>query len=108
MLDVLMLCVVFDYFTGIFAAWAEKTLSSRIGFVGIAKKAIIFILVAVCHKVDLVLGNAHFFRDAVVFFYIANEMLSILENAGRIGVPIPPVIQQAVAALKGKGGVDKL
>jgi hypothetical protein len=61
-------------------------------------------MVSVAHLVDGVLGDGHLFRDAVAFFYIANELLSIIENGGRLGAPIPPVIRQAIEVLKGKGG----
>jgi phage-related holin len=53
--------------------------------------------------VDRALGDAHLFRDAAIFFFLANELLSVIENAGRIGVPIPPVLRQAVEVLRGKG-----
>ncbi len=62
----------------------------------------IFVIVAVAHLVDAALGGAAIFRDATIFFYLANETLSILENAGRIGLPIPEVLQQAIEILKGK------
>ncbi len=61
-------------------------------------------MVAVSHLIDGVLGDSHLFRDAVAYFYMANELLSILENGGRLGAPIPPVIWQAVEVLKSKSG----
>jgi phage-related holin len=60
----------------------------------------------VAHLVDSALGDAHLFRDAAVFFYLANELLSITENLGRIGAPIPPAVQRAVEILRGKGEVN--
>ncbi|MGJ3205866.1 phage holin family protein [Geobacillus thermoleovorans] len=91
-----------DYGSGIIAAFMEKTLSSKIGFKGIAKKVMIFVMVALAHQVDTVLGTKNMFRDATVVFYIANELLSILENAKRIGVDVPERLLQAVEILKGK------
>ncbi|OPX88130.1 MAG: Holin family protein [Pelotomaculum sp. PtaB.Bin104] len=103
LLGVLLAFVAADYVTGMMAAGVEGKLSSSVGLKGIAKKVGIFILVAVAHLVDTALGNAHIFRDATIFFYLANELLSIIENTGRIGLPVPEVIQQAVEVLRGKG-----
>lgn len=104
LLGVLLTFVTIDYITGVLASATEGKLSSAIGAKGIAKKVCIFVIVAVAHLVDTSLGEAHVFRDATIFFYLANEVLSILENAGRVGIPIPPQITQAVAVLKGKSG----
>lgn len=103
LLNVLLVFVIFDYLTGIIAAGLEGKLSSRIGLRGIAKKVFIFVIVAVAHLVDQTLGDSHFFRDTTIFFYLANELISIIENGGRIGVPIPGVINQAVEVLKRRG-----
>jgi toxin secretion/phage lysis holin len=93
---------VIDYGSGIVAAFLEKTLSSKIGFKGIAKKVMIFVMVALAHQVDTALGTKNMFRDATVVFYIANELLSIFENAKRMGVDVPERLLQAVEVLKGK------
>jgi toxin secretion/phage lysis holin len=93
---------VIDYGSGIVAAFLEKTLSSKIGFKGIAKKVMIFVMVALAHQVDIALGTKNMFRDATVVFYIANELLSIFENAKRMGVDVPERLLQAVEVLKGK------
>ena len=82
-------------------------LESNVGMFGIARKVFIFAMVSVAHLVDGVLGDGHLFRDAVAFFYIANELLSIIENGGKLGAPIPPVIRQAIEVLKGKGGAGE-
>jgi len=104
LLGILLAFVIIDYITGFIAAGAEGKLSSRVGFKGIAKKILIFVLVAVAHLLDEALGgNNDIFRDAVIFFYLANELLSIIENAGRAGLPIPEVLKNAVEILKGKG-----
>jgi toxin secretion/phage lysis holin len=103
LIQVLIVFAVIDYLTGIIAAGYEGKLSSKIGFKGIAKKIMIFALVAAAHMIDKALGENHVFRDAVIFFYLGNELLSILENAGRTGLPIPQQIKNAVQILKGKG-----
>lgn len=106
LLNILLAFVVIDYVSGVAAAAQEGKLSSRIGGWGIAKKVMIFAIVAVAHLVDTALGDAHLFRDAAIFFYLSNELLSLLENAGRLGAPIPPGLQKAIAILQGKGGAN--
>lgn len=104
LLGILLAFVIIDYTTGFIAAGAEGKLSSEVGFTGIAKKILIFVLVAVGHLLDKALGGQNdMFRDATIFFFLANELLSIIENAGRAGVPIPQILQNAVEILKGKG-----
>lgn len=104
LLTILLIMVGGDFITGIMASGVEGKLRSSIGLVGIARKVFIFLIISIAHQVDTVLGDQHMLRDATVFFYMANELLSIIENGGRIGVPIPGVIKQAVEVLKGKGG----
>ena len=99
---------VIDYGTGMAAGYTEGTLSSKVGFKGIAKKVMIFVMVALAHQVDSALGTKNMFRDATIVFYMANELLSIFENAGRMGVPVPDRLMQAVEVLKGRSkGSDK-
>ena len=82
--------VVIDYLTGLLAAGVQKKLSSEVGFKGIAKKIAIFLLVGIANIIDVdVIQNGTALRTAVIFFYLSNEGLSILENAGNIGLPIP-------------------
>lgn len=107
-LGVLLVFVILDYLTGIAAAGMSGKLESNIGMFGIARKVFIFAMVSVAHLVDGVLGDGHLFRDAVAFFYIANELLSIIENGGKLGAPIPPVIRQSIEVLKGKAGTVEL
>lgn len=107
LLTVLLAFVITDYITGIIAGAIEGKLSSQVGMKGIAKKVMIFLIVAVAHLADTAVGMGNIFRDAAIFFYLANELLSILENAGRIGVPIPSAIQKAVEILNGKSNMDK-
>jgi|UPI0003B59854 toxin secretion/phage lysis holin len=96
-----------DFVTGLFAAGKEKKLSSRTGAAGIARKVVsVGAVVAVANMADQMLGNGHVLRDGAVIFYLLNEGLSILENAGRMGIPIPDGITQAIEVLKGKGKKD--
>jgi toxin secretion/phage lysis holin len=101
-LKILVSLSLVDYSTGFIAGGVEKNLSSKIGFKGIAKKVMMFMLVAVGNLVDLSIGKGHVFRDAIIFFYIWNEVLSIIENAGRIGLPVPEQLRSAIEILKGK------
>lgn len=105
--QVLLIFVIVDYVTGIIAGGVNGKLNSKVGFRGILKKVMIFIIVAVAHWVDIAVGSATgeeiaIFRDATIFFYVANELLSIVENAGEMGVPIPEKLMNAVEILKGK------
>ena len=97
----LIVFVVVDYVTGFLAAVAEKNLSSEVGFRGIAKKVVIFLLVGVANLIDVnVLGQGAVIRTAVIFFYLSNEGVSILENAGRLGLPIPKKLRAILEQLK--------
>jgi toxin secretion/phage lysis holin len=107
-LILLVSLVVIDYSTGSLASAVEGKLSSRVGFRGIPKKIMIFVMVAVGHLVDTAIGTNHMFRDAAIFFYCANELVSIIENAGRMGLPVPEKIKQAVEILKGKNEEKKV
>jgi toxin secretion/phage lysis holin len=109
LLGILLAFAVIDYVTGMMASYVEGKLRSDIGFKRIPKKVMIFVLVAVAHLVDRAVGTNDIFRDATIFFYLANELLSIIENAGRMGLPIPEQIKQAVEILQGKSekGGDK-
>ena len=82
--------VVVDYITGVMGAVADKELSSEVGFRGIAKKVLIFLLVGIANILDVqVIGSGSVLRTAVIFFYLSNEGVSLLENAGHLGLPIP-------------------
>lgn len=107
LLDILLFFVIVDFITGIIAAGLCGKLRSTVGLIGITKKIFVFIMVAIAYKIDFILGDVHFLRDTVIFFYLANELLSIIENGGRLGAPIPPVIRKAVEILRGKGEDDK-
>lgn len=99
---VFMIAVIIDYITGLIASGIEGKLSSQIGFKGIGKKIMIFSLVAVAHILDQLIESNHLIRDATIFFYLANEILSIIENAGRAGVPVPQFLRKAVKIFRNK------
>src|SRR5690606_29540612 len=106
-LKALLAFVTLDYVTGLVAATVEKKLNSRVGLEGIARKVMIFSVVAVAHLADQVFGSGDLFRDGAVAFYLMNECLSILENAGRIGIPLPDGVREAVEALKDTSNTKK-
>ena len=92
--------VVIDYITGLMVAILEKRLSSEVGFRGIFKKVVLFSLVAVGHIVDSrLLQNEGVIRTAVIFFYLSNEGISILENTAKIGLPVPEKLKNVLAQL---------
>src|SRR5579875_1153753 len=103
LLQVLLAFVAFDYISGLIASGVEGKLSSKVGFIGIFKKVMIFLLVAVGHLIDQSVRQGHLVGDGIIFFYLANELLSIIENAGRSGVNVPDVLKNAVQILQGKG-----
>lgn len=102
LLQILLAFVIIDYVSGLLASGVEGKLSSKVGFKGIAKKIMIFVLVAVGHLTDRAIGDGSMVQNAIIFFYLGNELLSILENAGRTGLPIPEQVKNAVDVLKGK------
>ena len=96
----LVVFVVIDYITGLMCAVINKNLSSEIGAKGIFKKVLIFALVGVGYTVDTYLiGDGSAVRTAVIFFFISNEGVSLLENATRIGLPVPPQMKAVLAQL---------
>lgn len=107
-LSILAIMMGVDYITGVLVAISGKSpktdgggLSSKIGFVGIAKKGFIMLIVLVATQLDKAIGNtAMIFQTATVFYYIANEGLSILENAEIIGVPFPAFIKQRLESMR--------
>ncbi len=101
LLYALIAFMVMDYVTGLISAYIAKNLSSEVGFKGIAKKVFIMALVAVGHILDTyVIGDGSVFRSAVIGFYLANEGISILENAGKTGLPLPEKLIDVLAQLK--------
>lgn len=103
LLYALVVFVVVDYLTGVMVAINNKTLSSAVGFKGICRKVLIFLLVGIANILDVnVIGTGCVLRTAVIFFYISNEGISLLENAGRLGLPIPEKIKVVLEQLHDK------
>ncbi len=100
--------VVIDYLTGVMCAIVDKKLSSEIGAKGIFKKVLIFVLVGVGNVIDsFVLGDSGAIRTAVIFFYLSNEGVSLLENAGHLGLPIPDQLRDVLAQLHDRNNKEE-
>lgn len=100
LLYALIAFVVIDYITGVMCAVIDKKLSSAVGFKGIFRKVLIFLLVGIANIIDVqVIGTGAVLRTAVIFFYISNEGVSLLENAGHLGLPIPEKIKTVLEQL---------
>lgn len=104
LVKVLVCFIVADYISGLLASGYLGELSSKMGFKGIAKKIAILILVAIAHQIDLILGTHNTTRDAVIFFYLANELISILENFVRMGMKVPEVLKNLILIFDAKSG----
>ena len=100
MLIALLAFVAVDYVTGVMCAVVDKKLSSSVGFKGIFKKILIFALVGVGHILDtMVIGTGSVLRTAIIFFYLSNEGISLIENAGHLGLPIPAKLKAVLEQL---------
>lgn len=100
LLIALLAFVAIDYVTGVMCAIVDKKLSSAVGFKGIFKKILIFALVGVGHILDtMVIGTGSVLRTAVIFFYLSNEGISLIENAGYLGLPIPAKLKAVLEQL---------
>lgn len=96
----LILFVVVDYITGVMCAVADKKLSSEVGFKGICRKVLIFLLVGIGHILDTqIIGTGSVLRTAVIFFYLSNEGVSLIENAAHLGLPIPEKLKVVLEQL---------
>lgn len=103
----LVMFVVLDYITGLMCAILDKKLSSEIGFRGIFKKVLIFVMVGVAHLIDSrMIGDGSVLRTAIIFFYCSNEGVSLLENASRVGLPVPQKLKDILIQLHDKGDKD--
>ncbi len=97
----LLIFVICDYITGVLCAIVEKNLSSDVGFKGICRKVLIFLMVGIGNILDThIIGTGSTLRTAVIFFYISNEGISLLENATRLGLPFPQKIKDVLEQLK--------
>ncbi|WP_342045896.1 phage holin family protein [Bacillus sp. OTU530] len=112
LLQFLLITSIVDYTSGIMAAGANGELKSKVGFRGIAKKVMMFLIVILAAQLDIaiaeqgidlhLLGFSASVRDATIIFYLSNELLSVVENAGRMGVKLPDPVMNAVEVLKGR------
>lgn len=101
----LLVFVVVDYLTGLMAAYIQKKISSEVGFRGICRKVAIFCLVGIAHILDAqVIKTGSVLRTAIVFFYLSNEGISILENITIIGLPVPQKLRDVLEQIRDKDG----
>ncbi len=104
LLYALLAFVVIDYITGVMCAISDHTLSSEVGFKGICRKVLIFLLVGIANVLDVqIIQTGCVLRTAVIFFYISNEGVSLLENAAHLGLPVPDKIKVVLEQLHDKG-----
>ncbi|BBH19092.1 hypothetical protein Back11_04370 [Paenibacillus baekrokdamisoli] len=102
-LTLLVVAMGVDYVTGISAVLKEKSgLNSGVGAWGLAKKGIMLLVILLAHRVDVLFGLANVTMGGAIYFYLANEFISITENLGRMGVPMPDQLRQAIEVLKNK------
>ncbi len=107
LLYALVLFVVVDYITGVMCAANDHKLSSEVGFRGICRKVLIFLLVGIGHVLDAqIIGTGSVLRTAVIFFYLSNEGVSLLENAGHLGLPIPEKLKVVLEQLHDRAEKD--
>ena len=99
-LQCLVVAVALDYISGVIKAFVNKELSSKIGLRGLLKKVGVFVIVALAVILDKVTGESGMIRTLVIYYFVANEGLSIVENLGEAGLPIPDVIKKALKSLK--------
>lgn len=100
LLYTLLAFTAMDYITGVMCAVNDKTLSSEVGFLGICRKVLIFLLVGIANVLDVqVIGTGTVLRTAVIFFYISNDGISLLENAAHLGLPVPEKIKVVLEQL---------
>lgn len=99
-LQCLVIAVALDYISGVIKAFINKELSSKIGVKGLLKKVGVFVIVALAVLIDKITGESGAVRTLVIYYFVANEGLSIVENLGEAGLPIPDVIKKALKSLK--------
>ena len=105
LLYALIAFVAIDYITGVMCAISDKTLSSEVGFRDICRKVLIFLLVGIGNIIDVqVLGSPGVLRTAVIFFYLSNEGVSLMENAAHLGLPVPDAIKTVLEQLHDRAG----
>lgn len=104
-LKLLLTAIAIDYITGLIAGFINKELSSKVGFKGILKKMIYLCIVAVAVIVDKTVESNGAIRELVIYYFISNECLSVLENATRCGVPVPKTLSQALKSMNNDTGI---
>ena len=108
LLYALIVFMVVDYITGVMCAIVDKKLSSAVGFKGICRKVLILMLVGIANLLDVqVIGTGSVLRTAVIFFYLSNEGVSLLENAAHLGLPIPEKLKAILAQLHNREETPK-
>ena len=98
-LECLIVVVSLDYRTGVISAWYNKKLDSKVGLKGIVKKLTYFLLVVLSVEIDKILGQVGIIRNLVIYFFVANDGLSVLENVGKMNIPIPKKLKDALIQL---------
>ena len=99
----LLMLIIADYITGVIVAVVKKQLSSEVGAKGIAKKILMLIVVAVANVLDVqIIGGGAGLRNTTIIFYAANEVISLLENTGKLGLPYPPKLLDVLEQIKNK------
>ncbi|WP_420848755.1 phage holin family protein [Paenibacillus antarcticus] len=107
LISVFLLAIVIDYVTGLAASIKEGNgLSSKVGFWGLAKKGLMLLVVILAHRLDVLMGTDVIMIGSI-YFYLANELISVTENYGRLGLPLPNWIREFIAIFKQKGGEQK-
>jgi toxin secretion/phage lysis holin len=103
LLGFFLLVIVIDYITGVSASLKEgKGLNSEVGFWGLCKKVLMLVVIALAHRADIVM-DTEILMIGAIYFYLANELISITENYGRLGLPLPDNIKKLIAVLKDRG-----
>lgn len=113
-MNTLMICMAVDYISGLVVAGVFRTsnktetgaLESLAGWKGICRKGMTLLIVLIAHRIDLIIGTSYI-RDAVIIGFITNELISIVENAGLMGIPLPAVLTKAIDVLQKKAEVEK-
>ncbi|NMO95683.1 phage holin family protein [Paenibacillus lemnae] len=101
-LNLLLWMIIVSGLMGCGAEWMERNLKSRTMYILLARKATVFVMIAISHLMDKTWGEMSYFQNTVVFFYLANELLTIIDHAGRIGVPVPHALKNAVKLFHSK------
>ncbi len=108
LLFALVVFVVMDYITGIMCAVADQNLSSEVGFRGICRKVLIFMMVGIANVLDMqIIGTGSVLRTAVIFFYLSNEGVSLLENATHLGLPVPVKLKKVLEQIHDRAEDDE-